>query len=97
MYGELHWKPWELKHALWVDVMLAIYGLREKDYYDQSILRRVAAAIAASGSNQKFARQFDKFWPELKQKGRQKNTKALEQLRRFKLLEAQKKHAAAGT
>jgi len=73
---------------MWSDISLAIYGLREKDYYTASLFRRVAAA-AWLGHGNKFDK-FDKFWPDAKHKTIKPDSRALEQLRRFKLMEAEK-------
>lgn len=100
MYGELMWRPWELMEATFKDVSLAIYGLREKDYWLESILRRVAAGVVSSGNNAKLAKGFNRFWPDSRPK---KGTSVfdpdspqMKQLRRFKEMEAEQKINNAG-
>lgn len=90
MYGELNYKEWQLWGTTWNTIVLSLRGLRDKDYLHESIMRRVAAAVVGAGNNKSLANRFATFWPESRKKKRKVNSAALEQLRRFKTLEAQK-------
>jgi hypothetical protein len=91
MYGELYYKPWELAKVSFVDVVLSLKGLRNKDLYDQLLLRRSTFIIASSMPGSKAGRLQDKLWPVPGEKktGRIPQA-ALDQLKRFKEIQAQK-------
>ena len=44
-------------------VMLAIHGLREKDLYNQALIRRSTMIIASSSGGKKVAQYINKIWP----------------------------------
>lgn len=63
MYGELNIKPWELYRMTIRDALLAIAGLREKDLYNQSILRKATTLIMSSFIGVKAVGIIKKGWP----------------------------------
>lgn len=97
MYGELYYKPWELAKTTFRDVVLSLKGLRNKDLYNQLLLRRSTFIIASSSFGGKnIGSKMEKLWPVPKEVRENKiPSRALEQLRRFKTIEAQKN--ATGT
>lgn len=94
MYGELYYKPWELARTTFKDVVLSLKGRRNKDLYDQLLLRRSTFIIASSMPGSKAGRMQDKLWPAPKEAKQSRIPEAaLEQLRKFKTIEAQKNAA----
>ena len=97
--GELNYREWEVWETTWVGIVLALKGLRDKDYVHESIMRRLAAAVVGSGSNKKLSSGFQTFWPDSRKKKRRNldpNSPQAMQLRRFKQMEAEKKIKDAG-
>ena len=63
MYGELNIKPWELYRMTFRDVLLAIDGIREKDLYNQALLRRATLIIASALGGKRTAGAINRLWP----------------------------------
>lgn len=98
MYGELYFKPWELAKTTFIDVVLSLKGLRNKDLYNQLLLRRATFIIASSTPGSKAGKLQEKLWPMPKEAKINKIPEAaLAQLRKFKTIEAQKKLMDART
>lgn len=92
MYGELYFKPWELAKTTFIDVVLSLKGRRNKDLYDQLLLRRSTFIIAGSFAGKSISSKMDKLWPVPKEaKAARIPQAALAQLERFRIIEAQKK------
>lgn len=71
------------------EVMLAIEGIREKDEYNQSLIRRATLIIGSSGmAGKEIARKFDRLWPVKEKKSAPSITdRALQQLKKFRELD----------
>lgn len=97
-YGELFWKPCDLAEYSFYDVILAIEGLRNKDYWHELLIRKLARTVAYAGNNRTMAKQFDnKFWPDSRKSVKKGIPQAaLDQLRRFRVAEEAKKLKDAG-
>ena len=63
MYGELYIKPWELRRMTFKEVLLSIDGLREKDLFNQALIRRATLIISSALGGKKIAQSIDKIWP----------------------------------
>jgi hypothetical protein len=63
MYGELYIKPWELHRMTFRDIMLSLDGLREKDLFNQSLIRRSTLIISSALGGKKVAQSIEKIWP----------------------------------
>lgn len=96
MTGELGYREWELWETTWKGIILALQGLRDKDYAHESMIRRLASAVVSSGNNKRLANGFATFWPDPRknEKGKKRildpNSPQAMQLRRFKQMEAEK-------
>jgi hypothetical protein len=92
MYGELNIKPWELHRMTLRDVLLAIDGLREKDLYNQALIRRATLIIASALGGKRTAGAINRLWPMPKAEGeRTLQDRAKEVLTRFKEVDDKKK------
>lgn len=101
MCGELGYREWELWDTTWIGIILALQGLRDKDYAHESMVRRLAAAVVSSGNNKRLANGFATFWPDPRKNQKKRrnvdpNSPQAMQLRRFKQMEAEKKFKDAG-
>jgi hypothetical protein len=63
MYGELYIKPWELHRMTFRDILLSLDGLREKDLFNQSLIRRSTLIISSALGGKKVAQSIEKIWP----------------------------------
>lgn len=52
------------------EVLLAIDGIREKDLYNQQIVKRSTIIIASALGGKKIAQNIDKIWPIGESKGK---------------------------
>lgn len=74
------------------DVLLAIDGLREKDLYNQALIRRATLIIASALGGKRTAGAINRLWPMPKASGEKSlQEKAKDTLNRFREIEDKNK------